>query len=801
VSSGICSGVPATVAIASAATTCGWSSNFTRTDLDGAIWDMAVFDDGTGAALYAGGTFKVAGGQEVNHIAKWDGTSWSALPGTSSVGVNDEVRALAVYDDGSGPALFVGGDFTEVGGSAADYVARWDGTSWSPLTGASGSGTDAPVWSFGTFDDGNGEALYVGGEFLNAGGHTVYYIGRWDGTEWSALVGTSGTGTNSAVHAMVTFDDGSGPSLFVGGRFFNAGSIWVSRIAKWDGADWTALSGPSDTGVGSWVEALIVWDDGTGAALYAGGQFTTAGGLAANYVARWDGSAWSALDGPSGNGADWIVWSLEIFDGALIAGGKFETAGGVAVNEVARWDGSQWAALGGPSGVGVEGDAHALAVFDDGTGDALYAGGGIRLAGGEHATSIARWDGAGWSSLVAPAGDGVNGQVRALLPFDDGGGEHLYVGGIFGGAGDITAKNIASWDGDQWSSLTGPGGEGIDNLVEALAVYDDGTGSALYVAGWFETAGGVLVNKIARWDGSEWSALTGPADTGVGGTNSIRALAVYDDGNGPALYAGGFFSTAGGIPANNIARWNGIGWYPLYGQSGNGVSGAVEALAVYDSGDGPSLIVGGQFMTAAGIEANRIARFDGTDWYSMGKPSDPGFSYDVTSLAVYDDGSGPALYAGGHFGWAGTDDMFPHVVNHIARWTGGSWIELDDGVAIGTPGGVRSLTTYTIGGDVELIVGVSTTVVGSIPASNIGSWNGSRWSALEGEHGEGLDSWPRASTVWDDGGGSALFVGGAMRFAGGVRSRFIAKWICAVPIFSDDFEAGDVTAWSIVVAK
>lgn len=787
--------------IATTATTCSWASNFTRVDIDGGVDDMVAYDDGTGAALYVGGTFLLAGGQEVNRIAKWDGVSWSAMPGTSGIGVNERVRALAVYDDGSGPALYVGGEFTEAGGEAAAYIARWDGTSWSTLTGSSGSGTTGPVYSLTTHNDGNGIALYVGGDFLDAGGITVNRVTRWDGSEWSALVGPSGTGTNNVAHTMITFDDGTGSSLYVGGRFSYAGGIPVSSIAEWDGTNWITLTGSSGTGTGSWVEGLAVYDDGSGAALYAGGQFTTAGGLAANRVAKWDGSEWSTLEGPSGNGTDGIVWSLGVFDGALIAGGRFETAGGSIVNRIARWNGSQWSPLSGPSGVGIEGDVDTLAVFDDGSGSALYAGGGIRLAGGEHATSVAVWNGAEWSSLDTPAGDGLNGGVWAFSPFDDGGGEVLFVGGFFGGAGNITAKNIAAWDGSQWSSLTGTGGEGTDNLVEALAVYDDGTGPALYVAGWFETAGGVLVNKIARWDGSEWSALSGPSGTGVGGTNSVRALAVYDDGTGPALYAGGSFTTAGGLTVNDIARWDGDNWAPLSGSSGTGVNGTVEALTVYDDGDGPSLIVAGSFMTAGGLTVNEIARWDGTEWYSIGKPSDPGFSYDVEALAVYNDGSGPALYAGGHFAWAGRDNMFPHVVNHIARWVGGDWIELDDGVAIGTPGGVRSLVPYTIGASHELIVGVSTSVVGSIPASNIGSWNGSRWSTLAGPHGEGLSYWPLALTVFDDGAGKALFAGGGFRRAGGVESRSIGKWICPVPIFSDDFESGDVTAWSATIGN
>ncbi len=86
---------------------------------------------GVGQHLYAGGDFTTAGGRTANHIAKWNGSSWSAL----GSGVNDTVYALAV----SGSAVYAGGNFTTAGGNAANYIAKWNGSSWSAL----GSGMGA----------------------------------------------------------------------------------------------------------------------------------------------------------------------------------------------------------------------------------------------------------------------------------------------------------------------------------------------------------------------------------------------------------------------------------------------------------------------------------------------------------------------------------------------------------------------------------------------------------------------------------------------------------------------------------
>ena len=49
-------------------------------------------------------------------------------------------------------------------------------------------------------------------------------------------------------------------------------------------------------------------------------------------------------------------------------------------------------------------------------------------------------------------------------------------------------------------------------------------------------------------------------------------MAVFDDGTGPALYVGGMFTAAGGAPASRIARWDGIVWSAL----GDGLNGWVH---------------------------------------------------------------------------------------------------------------------------------------------------------------------------------------------------------------------------------
>ncbi|TVQ31871.1 MAG: hypothetical protein EA376_07740 [Phycisphaeraceae bacterium] len=410
-----------------------WLPTFdSATGVDGVVFDLAVFDDGSGAgpALYAGGTFTTAGGVTVNHIARWDGESWSPLGG----GVTGWVFALAVFDDGSGagPALYAGGEFTTAGGEIVNSIARWDGQSWSPVGG--GVSGFSGVSALAVFDDGSGAgpALYAGGGFTIIGGVVVNHIAKWDGQNWSSLDGgvsgsISGSG-GGGVGALTVFDDGSGagPALYAGGSFFAAGGETVKGIAKWDGASWSGLGGGLNTSTGffdhnPYIATLTVFDDGSGdgPALYAGGHFGDIDDEFVRHIAKWDGVSWSALDGGVDGGLPSAVHALTVFDDgdgpALYIGGSFTTAGGESANRLAKWDGELWSSLGS----GMNSTVNALAVYDDGSGAApsLYAGGGFTVSTAGD-SFIARLQGCPVDASIPGDlnGDGVvNAQDLAIL--------------------------------------------------------------------------------------------------------------------------------------------------------------------------------------------------------------------------------------------------------------------------------------------------------------------------------------------------------------------------------------------------
>ena len=368
-------------------------------------------------------------------------------------------------------------------------------------------------------------------------------------------------GLSGDAYCLEVFDDGTGPAVYVGGDFFFAGGERGARIAKWNGAGWELLSGPSGNGVilGT-VNAMCVYDDGTGPALFVGGTFNTAGGLPANKIAKWDGVQWSTLTGPSGTGIPSVsVDALEVFDDGsgpkLYVGGSFSSAGGVAASDLATWDGSEWAPILSDEGNGISGSVNSFEVYDDGTGPALFVGGLFDLADNTPAGSIAKWDGQEWSLLEGPSGVGVNQRVNAMEVYDEGNGPVLFVGGQFSQAGGLTATRIARWDGAEWSPVIAPGGEGVIGVQGVLGFtrFDDGTGENLVVSGDFPFAGGVEVNSVGAWDGTDWSSFEGPEAIGIG--LRVHDVQSFETDAGPALFAVGDWTFAGGIPSEHIAQW------------------------------------------------------------------------------------------------------------------------------------------------------------------------------------------------------------------------------------------------------
>lgn len=695
------------------------------------------------------------------------------------------VLAQTLWDpDGGGPqqpVVVVGGEMSGFGAAVADGLAIYDPTTgdissfpgWAPDT----SNGDPFINCAATLADGS---LVVGGAFALplAGGTWATNLARYDGTLWHAWGNPS-----SVVRAATAHPSGD---FYIGGGFTSVGGVAANRIARWNGSAWTSLG----SGCNSTVMDLAITNTGD---VIAGGSFTMAGGVTVNRLARWNGAAWSSL----GTGANAAVNTLLVLPGGdLVAGGQFATIGGVSASRIAVWNGTSWSPLGSGTNNMVR-----EAILDQ-AGN-LLVGGDFSDAGGVPANSVARWDGATWTAL----GTGVIGSVSSLLELPGG---TVLAGGLFPGGPGLTAWSYARWNGTGWHAVA----TGIDGEVTALAEMPNGD---LIVAGYFGVIGGVAAAQIARWDGSAWHPLGSGIAGGSLGYSEIRCMVVMPNGD---LIVAGHFTTAGGVAANSIARWNGANWSALGGgiPSSGQTFGIVDCMAVMPDG---TLYVGGNFEWAGGVGptflVRGLARWNGSGWSKLTADWHSG---GVRAMCVGADGSlylaapgaiqwyvGAVLQSALVARWNGTQltrvgssplgppfqgpmtqflklqngdlllsgqftDLSFSTQLALARWNGSTWqTVLPDSTIL------RNMAVLPNG---DVVVVGSFLAIGSVPAKEIARWDGTNWFPI----GSGIESSQFApselSPLLCTSSGS-LVAGGAIIRAGGNVSVHLARYTTPCP--------------------
>ncbi|MCC6659985.1 MAG: hypothetical protein IT437_03770, partial [Phycisphaerales bacterium] len=126
------------------------------------LGQFETFDDGTGSALYITGHIFSVNGLQTRDIIRWNGQQWSAVGGGIVIRTP---RDMCVYDG----SLYVS-DMTAGGGKPINGLGRWDGAAWSNAGAGFTSKGFLELYSMEVFDDGTGPALFVAGLFEDAGG-------------------------------------------------------------------------------------------------------------------------------------------------------------------------------------------------------------------------------------------------------------------------------------------------------------------------------------------------------------------------------------------------------------------------------------------------------------------------------------------------------------------------------------------------------------------------------------------------------------------------------------------------------
>lgn len=302
---------------------------------DGYVYAITV----KGSDIYFGGTFVKIGGVAFNRIAKWSTTNstWYGLGVGPGLGTDTQVYALGsdsnyLYLGGYFPgtpglspgyryalrfdgtnwtdfgaglwfrplAMLVCGPNIYAGGYASSYggVAKWNGNQWQRMQGLTNDNQqNAPSDVYALAANADCTDIYAGGDFKIYMGLDVFQqptyaddIVRWDGSNWYRLglgIPTLNYYYSSYVYSIAVV----GSKVYVGGNFVDsAPNSYHTRFTSWDRSTgvWQSIG----TGLNGIPDAMLT----SGSSVFVGGSFTDAGGNSqADYIAKYNGSNWSAL--------------------------------------------------------------------------------------------------------------------------------------------------------------------------------------------------------------------------------------------------------------------------------------------------------------------------------------------------------------------------------------------------------------------------------------------------------------------------------------------------------------------------
>jgi hypothetical protein len=649
-------------------------------DFSGPINTMAVGTGPSGPTLFIGGQF-------LARLVSYGADGWQGVNGYRAVG--SRVTTLANYDpDGAGPAssqIYVGleGDafnaFTRVDATGTQLealpslpnppyadgstytpesmevfdadgpgpiapvlcagqsavIATWNGTTWGQLPYPA-AGVFETIPTMRAIDVGSGQRLYFGA------GQPHY----WDGTAYhdlgsgvSLAYGAGGANATS-ISAIGPAILRGAPAVFVGGEFSQGGSVPGLRAGFFDGTNWIPQFASTVSGLASVFAAL--------------------------YSEPFD------IDGPGGEPARPLAYPLSP-DSIPIVTQNIATE-----NSFLQFDGTTWQASSLPDVPASLGRLHRCNLGD---GESNYFVGTVgNTDDGAWITQIYRQIGNQWVG-VANGSIGMSQQCSAVFDPDGPAPALLVVGGIPPLPDGSSARAIA-WNGTSYVDF---GADAIppDAKVQAMTVFNDGTGNKLFVSLYspLNPPGGTTYPTMMMYDGTSWSVIADESTTGAAGLLISWPLRVMDLGSGPTLYAGahskfdGFNRTTTEFA---LYRWTGSGWAldipagtlvsPV---TNNSIRPTVSNLTPHDDGTGTALYVGGNFISISGQPAQYIAKRSGGTWEPLGSVQFAGSNdnprVSLVALFSYDsDDSGPsrpALYVASTADNAGGKPFFG-----ITRW-------------------------------------------------------------------------------------------------------------------------------------
>lgn len=227
------------------------------------LYDLEVYNN----ELYVCGDF-------IGCVAKFDGFDWSLVGGGLAYSTPESAiaRTMTLYDGN----LYVTGDFNRILGGPPlliHDVAYWDGSEWTG-TFAQYMGISGDI----TITTSNGNYLYIGGNFTVVGGVDASGFARYNSsTGWEVLDGITGQPYEQIISITAINDD-----VYIGGFISSFADVSVVNVVRYDGANYYPVGSIGSTNFMDLEFVLYLYPyDGN---LHACGSFLNADGTTCNRI-------------------------------------------------------------------------------------------------------------------------------------------------------------------------------------------------------------------------------------------------------------------------------------------------------------------------------------------------------------------------------------------------------------------------------------------------------------------------------------------------------------------------------------
>jgi hypothetical protein len=321
----------------------------------------AMYNDTISNKLYFHGGFQKAGNLTVNGTASWDGTKWDSLgkgvlgdyawgPGLGFLiryknklyvqgygawiyawdfstlkwdsipksKFNGALSCATIYNN----EMYMGGQFTSVGGVIAKNVVRFDGTDFYPVGNLASSYMVRSIASYKN-------EIYIGSSFSS---DTVYNgLARWNGSQWRTCGGGLRGGGGTEALSLCVYNN----RLYVGGAFYGTKNLTSPSIAVWDTTNWYNIGGIHIDGF-PWGGVINMFTFKN--KLYAFGGFDWAGDQHLNApIAIWNDTSWCGTKAYMQT----TLWLATHYKNEIYVASGDYYLGTDSVNYVGRWNGGQ----------------------------------------------------------------------------------------------------------------------------------------------------------------------------------------------------------------------------------------------------------------------------------------------------------------------------------------------------------------------------------------------------------------------------------------------------------------------------